>query len=463
MNNRKIFLLSILISLSSSLSAQLHMDLSPYFWLDSAPVKTDAYIPSLQELYDWYDRPPFMDLYFDINNSNYRVFMQIDLRSDLKADLDNFTFTNLPVPLNGNLYIDPNFPQTGYGEYKSEIFNFSIGRRKIDWGPGYYDLGFSDRLPYFDNISFDIGKSTEKGRWQYNFIVTTTDNRGTYNLTGTLPAESNKTFTAHKISFSTSSLIISATDYSLIYGRIPDLQELAPFIHYHGLYQRDQNVALGFSADALLNSDLRLYSEVFIDDFQTSIESGASNPGAIGAVLGMEYRIAPGKASESPLNDAYKHTLGNKDFSLNGGIVFRWENVWTSEYLYNRDDPLGKFTNPLYYMWEYHPKSINTYFGAAFGPDRLIERLSVIKDTDPVSIAAVFEYHIIGGHGIDGAYEPPFDNWLTFGDPVTHQFRLALNGEWSYKKDRILFGDIKMDFGQNFRIQGGIGLGLSLF
>lgn len=445
------------------LSAQLHLDISPYLWLDSGEIKTDSYTPTLKELYDWYDRPPFMDISFDMNTGNYHMFMQIDLRSDLKADLDHFTITNLPVPQEGNIYIDPNFPQTGYGEYRSENFNFSIGRRKVDWGPGYYDLGFSDRIPYFDNISFDLKKHIGNNTWKYNFIVTTTDNRGTYNITGTDPELSNKTFSAHKISYTAENLIVSASDYSLIYGRIPDIQELAPFIHFHGLYQRDQNVALGFSIDTLINSKLRIYGEYIVDDFQTSIESGDSNPGAMGVVAGMQYRFGRGIPVISPVDSAFDHVLKNRDFSLNGGTVIRWENIWTSEYLYNRDDPLGKFTNPLYYMWEYHPKTVNTYFGAAYGPDRLIERLSLTRDMAPLKLEGVFEYHLIGGHGIDGAYEAPFDNWMTFGSPVTHQFRFTLNGQWNYSKGKSIFGDLKLDFDNTFRIQGGIGWGMKVF
>lgn len=444
-----------------AVTAQLHLEVSPYLWLDSASVKTAGYTPTIQELYDWYDRPAFANLYLDLHNPHFKFFMEVDLRSDLKADLDHFTWTNLPVPAGGNIYIDPNYPQVGYGEYRSDVFNLSVGRRKVDWGPGHYDLGFSDRAPYFDNLAFDFKYPEKKGTWKYNFIVTTTDTRATETITEEVPGY--KTFLAHKISYFMPSLIIAVTDYNLIYGRVPDLQELAPFIHYHGLYQKGQNVALGISVDSLVNQDFRLYGELFIDDFKTSIESVNSNPGAMGAIFGLQYQFFSGRPFVLPLENAARHTLKDSDFSLHGGLVLRWENVWTSEYLYNREDPLGQMTNPFYYMWEYKPKIVNTYFGAAYGPDMLIERLSLTLDNSPARIEGVFEYHMKGGHGINGPYTPPFDNWLTFGNPITHQFRLALNGTWEYNKDKVIFGDFKIDFGKTFRIQGGLGWGMKLF
>jgi len=439
------------------------MDLSPYLWLDSASTKSDSYTPTVQELYDWYDRPSFTNLYLDLQDTHYRIFMQIDLRPDLKADLDHFTFTNLPLPIGGSLFIDPNFPQVGYGEYRSASFNLSLGRRKIDWGPGYYDVGISDRGPYFDHLAFDFTGNASASRWKYNFLAVTTDTRGTYNSAVTDPNQSYKTFIAHKLSYYFPSVIVTATDYNLIYRRVPDLQEIAPFIHYHGLYQRDQNVALGFSADALLNNDLRMYGEFFLDDFQTAIESGESNPGAMGAVFGIQYRLSGGKPFSSLFEDADKHTLKNKDFTLRGGLVMRWENVWTSEYLYGREDSLGTMTNPIYYMWEYHPKIVESFFGAAFGPDMLVERLSLTHDTEPVKLETVLEYHLTGGHGITGVYAPPYDNWLTLGSPVSHQSRFSLNASWKYRENRELFADVKVDFGENFRIQGGAGWGMKLF
>ena len=443
--------------------AQVHLDTSPYFWLDSKEKATSDYTPSLRELFDWYERPSFANLNLDLNNKNFRLFMQIDLRSDLKADLDNFSFTNLPVPLNRNIYIDPNFPQVGYGEYKSEFFDFSIGRRKVDWSPGYYGLGFSDQAPYLDNISFDLKSVEEKGQWIYSFIVATIDNRASSTLAETSSIDAYKTFAAHNIAWIQAKFIFSITDYNLIYGRIPDLQDLAPFIHYHGLYQKGQNVALGITADSLISNNFRLYGEFFIDDFKISIESTDSNPGAMGAIVGLQYRFLSAIPTISPLESAAKHTLKNKDFSMLGGLVFRWENIWTSEYLYNRENITGQITNPLYYMMEYKPQIINTYFGAAYGPDRLIERLSLTWDGNPFKTGVVLEYHLVGNHGINGDYIPPFDNWLTLGNPVYSQVRISLNGEWEYTRNRTLFADLKLDFGNSFRIQGGLGWGAKLF
>ena len=253
-------------------------------------------------------------------------------------------------------------------------------------------------------------------------------------------------------------------DYNLIYNRGPDLQELAPFLHFHGLYQKDQNVALGLAADWRVNPALRFYSELFIDDFQISIESGDSNPGGMGLILGSQFLVKNGTPVKNVLNKPEDHVLETRDFSFKGGIYLRLEHLRASQYLYNRDEETGKFTSPLYYMWEYTPEIVNSYFGAAYGPDRTIDRLTLSYDIEPFKGELLFEYHRIGSFGIDGTYAAPFDdNWITLGNPVINQFRIALEGMWNYKKDRSLFGDFKIDFGEDFRIQGGFGWGLKLF
>lgn len=449
-----IVLFLLTVALTMSIQAQVHLDVAPYLWMDSKGNASADYAPSLQELYDWYERPAMANLSLDLENEMLKLYMQIEVRSDLMADLHNLTFSNLQIYQNGGIYFDPNYPDTGYAEFNSDFLTFSIGRRKLDWGPGYYGLGLSDIEPYFDHIWFDASYPDKSGEWKYTFVLVTTDRRAT---------GSDKTFIAHSFAYSWPNLIITAMDYNLIYNRGPDLQELAPLIHFHGLYQSDQNVALGLAADWKVNPDLRLYSELFIDDFQISIESGDSNPGGMGLILGSQFLIKEGSPVKNVLNRAEDHTLESEDFSFKGGIYLRLEHLWASQYLYNREEVAGEFTSPLYYMWEYTPKIVNSYFGAAYGPDRTIERITLTYDKEPVKGELLFEYHRIGSFGIDGLYAAPFANWITLGNPVINQFRIALGGMWNYKEDRSLFGDLKIDFGEDFRIQGGIGWGLRLF
>lgn len=465
---KKFWTVLVLFSiLSFSLAAQLHLDVSPGLWLDSAPNIDETGVPTLEDLHDWYSRPATMVLSLDLSKDDFRLYMQAEARTDLMADLTKQGWGNLFFETDGSFYIDPNLPQIGYAEYRSDFLTISAGRRKLKWGPGFYGLGISDASPYFDHLWFETNFPVKNGSWEYNFILITSDTRASENQM-TIEERDNystgyKTLAAHRISYLWPRVRFSLMDYNLVYGRVPDLQEMAPFVHYHSLYQREQNVMLGLAVEGLGGTRFRWYGELVIDDFQTSIESGDSNPGGVGAILGGQLILMEGDKSLTLQSGTGGHSLTEKSFSLGGKLILTWEQMWTSEYMYNRAVSLGKFTNPLYYMWMYKPKIVTAYYGAAYGPDRLVERLTLQYNKHPVNGEFLFEYHRIGGHGINGSYEPPFDNWLTLGTPVQNQFRVGLAGNWNYRKNRSIYADIKIDFGSTNRIQAGAGWNLNLF
>jgi len=446
---------------SLPLSAQLHFDFSPYLWMDTFTADDD-HDPTLQELYDWYARPPFSNLSLDLQKWGFRAYTQFEFRSDLLADLTYFSWSNFPIIREGTINIDANFPQVAYLEYSREHILISLGRRKISWGPGIYHLGISGIAPYFDNLYLDFSVPTKKGEWGFRYVIITTDNRAMRRNTET-EDPLYKTLVAHQLSYQWPRIKISLLDYSLVWNRVPDLQELAPLLHYHGLYQEDQNVMLGIALDMLPGDNFRIYMDCIFDDFKLSVESTESNPGAAGAILGTQIRFLRGKPVVTELNQTEDHILDDRTFPLQGGLILQFEQVWASKYLYNRDVEEGKFINPQFYIWKFDPADINTFFGAAYGPDRLIERLSLTYENNPFKADFLFEYHLIGGLGIDGPYEPPFEIWLTFGEPITHQFRTGLRGSWFYKPNSRLFGDITVDFGENFLFQCGIGWHIALF
>ena len=443
------------------LQAQLHLELSPYLWTDTASAG-EEHQPTRQELYDWYDRPPLANLFLNLEKGGFTAYAQAELRSDLMADLTFPVFANFQAVHEGEFYLDPNFPQVGYLEYGNETFLFSLGRRKLSWGPGLHHLGLSGTAPYFDHAFLDFRRPARRGEWNYSYAVVTVDNRALREKTGSEDLH-YKTLIAHKFSYLWPRIHLSLADYSLIWDRVPDLQEAAPLLHYHGLYQTEQNVMLGLSLDALIHERGRVYMEAIIDDFHLSIEPSKANPGGAGVIVGAEVRIGTGRPNENRLNLAENHTLGDRAFPLEGGILLQWEQVWTSKYLYNRDEEAGKFTNPHYYTWRYVTETVDTFFGAPHGPDRLIETVMLTYDKAPVKLQLRIEYHLIGGHGIEGPYEYPFEPWLEFGTPLSHRWRTSLRAEWFLTPRSRLFGNIIVDTGDESRTQAGVGWQIALF
>jgi hypothetical protein len=137
--------------------------------------------------------------------------------------------------------------------------------------------------------------------------------------------------------------------------------------------------------------------------------------------------------------------------------------MWASQYLYNREEEAAKFTNPIRYMWEYNPVDVTTYFGAAYGPDSLITRVSAIFEEPRYMGTVVLEHRLFGAYGIDGEYAAPFDNWISFPRPLRNEFRIAVSGRWNIGSAGELMSDIKLDFGSDPRLQMGIGWGIQLF
>ena len=455
----RVFYILFFLSFNLFLFGQIHMDLNPSVSLFNEDNKNVEQL-SLKDFYDWNERNDLVNLYILLNNNFFDIYMQIDIKSDLGSDLSNGVSS---LYHDGNFYLDPNFPQVGYGELVLDDLLLSIGRRKLKIGPGYYSLGISNLIPYLDSIWFSSLYRTDKGGIQYNFVVATTDFMATSELDSKLEDLNYKTLMAHTISYIGNQIILSLTDYSLIENRVPDLQELGPFIHYHGLYQSGQNVMLGFSLDYKPLNNLRLYSETVIDDFQLSIESDKSNPGAMGFLMGIEYLIADEYKCLNIFDSPYNHQLSTPSYGFSKGLYVRYEAVWTSPYLYNREDETGKYTNPYLYMWEYDTYVVNSFFGAIYGPNRFINRISLNYDKAFFKSGLVFEHHIVGASGIEQEYKPPYEEWIKITEPYNIWVRSMFFLDWYYESGKKVSGRVTIDFEDSIDFRLELGWGIHLF
>lgn len=476
---RRLFITVVFLAITLPGTASIHLELSPYLWLDSAGEQKEIDSPSLRELYDWYQRPPLANLILDIQFSGLTLFSQVELRTDLMADLRYFTWWNLPGFANGNLYVDSRFPQTAYIEYVNSWLTFSLGRRKLHWGPGSIGVAIGRTTPYFDHLWFEVHPPRSRiGQWEYNFLVITNDTRASE--TGDRSVEDSKgtttdsfynglykTLVSHRFSYQWERVRVSLSDYSLIYGRVPDLQELAPLLHYHSFFQKGQNVMMGLSVDYLPLSWLRVFGEYLQDEILSAQEIAGKDPTAMGFAAGAQLVLVEGSIGEKTatlLTTSEDRLLQEPSFELDGELVLTVEGVYTSRYLYNRASELGKITNPMFYMWEYKPVKLTGFYGAPYGPGTMTCRVDLDYNTERISAEMIAEYLLSGDGGIDTPYPPDsIEGWFLPAQPLSHSFRLQLSGEWRYMENQGVFGSLTVDYADGFRIQGGIGWGMRLF
>ena len=406
----------------------------------------DQDLPTLNQLYEWYDTPSFLSFYIDLDQDNFRVFTQLDLHSDLMVDLHHDTFSNMPyIDHNGNFYMDPNIPDVGYIEWENKGLLLSGGRRKIQIGPGAYALGLAGTAPYFDHLALGKEFSLKKSSLTYFFTAITSDRKAMEKMADT----PYKNLFTHSFLWKGDKLLIGLTEYNLIYEQLPNIQDMGFTTFYHAFYQDYQNVM-----DELLIvyqplSELQVYGSWIMDDYNMAIEAEDSNPSALGLTFGVSWKQGKSRRNElsADSNSAYSHMLktGTLDESP-ARLELAFDIMWASKYLYNRETESGKFTNPMYYSWEYERETMNTYYGALYGPDTITSKISARWNDNPLSLEASLEWLAAGDEGSDISYEPPYKNSYALEGPVTHTIMFDIDLEWSLSDRDALLGRTGFDF-----------------
>ncbi|MDA3955993.1 hypothetical protein [Oceanispirochaeta sp.] len=454
-----LFLLSLISPLTAASSAGGIF--TPLFTYNSS-YDNDQELPTLNQLYEWYDSPSLVRLYLDLNQENLRVYTQMDLHTDLMVDLHHNTFSNLPyIDSDGNLYMDPNIPDIGYIEWQKNGLRLSGGRRKIQIGPGSYALGLASSAPYFDHLALEKEFFMKKGSWTYFFTAITSDRKAMEKMADT----EYKTLFAHSFFWKSGRLQIGVTEYNLIYGQIPMIQDMGFNTFYHGYYQDYQNVMdeLFFVFEPV--TDFMVYGSFISDDYNMAIESSDSNPNGMGLTGGLSRSWGKaGRGSSEKESSAYDHMISigaEKKAPARLRISFDW--IWASKYLYNREDESGKITNPMYYSWEYKRETMNTFFGALYGPDTITSKLSAEWNKAPLKLNASLEWLAAGAEGIDIAYEAPYRNWYALEDPE-HTLMVDTAAEWSLSSKESLLGNVGFDIQKDdFDFNIGFGYRRVLF
>jgi hypothetical protein len=411
---------TISVSLIMVGSGNFDVILFPDISLNNYPSRESDYTPAFYDLVRFYKVPALSSFGFSFSSGDFRALMSAEIRQDLSAFLRGFDWSNLPICVDPALpFPDGNYPIIGFMEYTPDNFHYSIGRRKQKWGPATYDLALSSISPYYEHFWFEYNDSwLSDGKMQYNFFAISAD-ENVYN-------DRPKTLIGHKILFLGERFSIGLGELNLIYGRIPDLQDLGPLIIYHHSYQESSNViaVTDFKADF---GRLEGYGEFIMDDFNLSSESVDSNPTALGFFVGARYNLIDGEKFQSSGMLYEDYEICDRD-TKNGGLWIGYEYYRTTTYLYNRESEIGKFTYPvlLNVMALDSWPVINYPFGFPYGANAKLHMIKADYERKNLKAGLKFEYLTKGSCGINNDYNKPFDlDWYEMTEPVENSFIIS--------------------------------------
>lgn len=421
MIKRIIALLLVLISsLPAFSSIRPFLSISPYFVMDGHEVMYSSEPNNFQGLLDRYDgipsssetiqetilrfgeRKPLLEAGFEIEGERVFFALKIEIREELYNFVTFSPKSNIPYFGNTNFAItDAQYPQVAFLEYSNPYLLFSIGRRKLDMGPGKYSFILSSEAqPNLDSLV--LGAFYNEGDFSLDYSFYAIPGTGEVFTSYGVASNIYKTFFVHKVAAANSYFRFGLSEINCVYGSYPTLMDFTPFVLWHNLYvDEHSNVMIEVSLEGKIGP-VRLWGEYAQDDLYLNFggltEGGFNNkPTAIGVGLGFDWLLLEGeeygRSDRSTLGYAFKEeTLEEK-----GGLHLYGEFYWASNYLYNRrdhgvegveyyaNDKYGKFTLP-YRFYSSHGGTTdqeNAYFlGFPFGPGTIYGMVSLERENN---------------------------------------------------------------------------------
>lgn len=444
MIKRIIALLLVLISsLSAFSSIRPFLSISPYFVMDGHEVMYSSEPNNFQGLLDRYDgipsssetiqetilrfggRKPLLEAGFEIEGERVFFALKIEIREELYNFVTFSPKSNIPYLGNTRYAItDAQYPQVAFLEYSNPYLLFSIGRRKLDMGPGKYSFILSSEAqPNLDSLV--LGAFYNEGDFSLDYSFYAIPGTGEVFTPYGITSEIYKTFFVHKVAAANSYFRFGLSEINCVYGSYPTLMDFTPFVLWHNLYvDEHSNVMIEVSLEGKIGP-VRLWGEYAQDDLYLNFggltEGGFNNkPTAIGVGLGFDWLLMDGeeygRSDRSTLGYAFKEeTLEEK-----GGLHLYGEFYWASNYLYNRrdhgvegeefyaNDKYGKFTLP-YRFYSSHggttDKSDAYFLGFPFGPGTIYGMVSLEGENSKMKYGVGLSLLMRGEKNIDSTID----------------------------------------------------------
>ena len=369
------------------------------------------------------------------------LVFRVDMRPDFLSFLTNSYATNLPFAQHALISAlgDVNMPSVGYIDYHGENLTLSVGRRQLKWGPATYDLALSDSAPYIDHAWFEYRFRTRQGAWWYNFVAIGTDRAGETWDDLSVSRLGYKSIFAHRAGYESDSVRIGIGELNLVHDIAPNLVDMSPIAAFHNMYEDIySNVFLTATGEYKLGS-LRGYGEFVMDDLVMSWESWAGRPTALGWLYGLEYHILSGDPYRAPRTSERDYALKEATLRKPGGLLLSVEHYRTTTYLYNRENPSGKWMLPDHRLVNsstipYIDSGDAFYLGFPYGPDASLDMLALSWESRAIKASVILKYLQKGAYTIKDHYPPSTggeSTWYALQEPVTRNVILGLSGSWA--------------------------------
>ena len=430
------------------------LQLSPFYFVDSTPLLYDKW-PSggddgframlndktiegssetIQDTILRFDnRPELLAAGFEIETESILFAIKIDIREELSNFIRFTPSSNIPFWGNTKYAVtNAQYPQVAFIEYVNPYFFASVGRRKLDMGPGKYSFMLSkEAQPNIDSVV--LGATYREGGFSldYSFYAIGGSN-STINGHGN-ETEKMKTFFIHKVSASNDVFIFGLSEMNCVYGAYPGIYDMTPFVLWHNLYQEEHsNVMIEVSMEGKIGP-MRLWAQYAQDDLYFKGEGGFNNkPTGIGIGTGFDWNIIEGERYSSLIRKNDEYALKEKNLKDEGGIHLIGEFYWATNYLYNRrenygegkfvNDKYGKLTLPYRFYSSYggFTDKVDAYYlGFPYGPGAILFSLSLEMENKIIEGVINASLLMRGDDNIDTVIDSStYDTWLWLNGDV---------------------------------------------
>ena len=429
------------------------LQLSPFYFVDSTPLLYDKW-PSggddgframlnnktiegssetIQDTILRFDnRPELLAAGFEIETESILFAIKIDIREELSNFIRFTPSSNIPF-LGNTKYAVTNaqYPQVAFIEYVNPYFFASVGRRKLDMGPGKYSFMLSkEAQPNIDSVV--LGATYREGGFSLDYsFYTIGGSNSTINGHGN-ETEKMKTFFIHKVSASNDVFIFGLSEMNCVYGAYPGIYDMTPFVLWHNLYQEEHsNVMIEVSMEGKIGP-MRLWAQYAQDDLYFKGEGGFNNkPTGIGMGAGFDWKILEGEEFLSQVRKNDEYALSEDNLKDEGGVHLSGEFYWATNYLYNRresyggkfiNDRYGKLTLPYRFYSSYggYTDKVDAYYlGFPYGPGSILFSLSLEMENKIIEGVVNASLLMRGDDNIDTVIDSStYDTWLWLNGDV---------------------------------------------
>jgi len=421
--------------------AGLWFDIAPMVDATNRPALTSSSVVNADDLAWVFSRPAILALGAQLRAGPLRAVMTGEMQQDSGELLLGGSITNLLVSQDWkHFYFSNNYPNVGFLEGESEHWHFSLGRRALNLGPGAFSLTVSGQNPWYDHILAGLSAPLRSGELGYDFLAINVQNR----------ANNGKYLFMHRLQTEYGSWSAGISEYNLVTKTPLDFQDIGPFIVYHHLFSAGSNVMAQVDFQYQPSSNLRVYAEALMDDFQLSSESAESNPNAFGFHGGVEWAIRTDAPSERPpfFRKDYSKQIGF--LPLKGSLVASLEWYWASTYLYRR---ISSDINGAYYSryflqtqnlgWQV----VEPWFSYPLGPDRMVVLTNLRYSGERLEVSFRGSFALLGAQSGSVSYDPPYAlNWLGPQAPWTYRASARLSANYLLKERLLLISTVLADW-----------------